>query len=203
VTPHHKAAIAKFVAILPAHKAGLTLDHNTHHTNKETVADLFKSMSEYYSDDAFVDENQKQKCLELNEIWTLQWYPNTPVGSHSLSAATLDVLIAWMIQDANGAIDVEEVSVLTAQIVELLPPHKGELTLEHNDHLGLYSTAGDQIEWNAKEGWPHIFTSDADRQVCIDTNEIWELRWNPEIANPGNKLSASSLEILLDSLNKN
>lgn len=74
----------------PRHKASLHLTHNQHKAYYETV-------QECYPDDrnakAWVNEEQKAKAIETQEVWELQWYPHTPVGSLSLLAADLDVLL--------------------------------------------------------------------------------------------------------------
>jgi len=47
----------------------------------------------YFESTDWVSEEEKQKCIETNRVWTLHWYPDTPVGFYSLSASTLGVLM--------------------------------------------------------------------------------------------------------------
>jgi hypothetical protein len=47
-----------------------------------------------YEEDSWVSPEQKQKAIDTNECWELHWYPDTPVGSYTLLAAELDVLLA-------------------------------------------------------------------------------------------------------------
>lgn len=77
----------------PRHEAGLTLNHNDHKSLYETVEQAIKAGTHGYGDDCWVNAEQRQKAIETNECWTLQWYPDTPVGFHLLSAADLDVLL--------------------------------------------------------------------------------------------------------------
>lgn len=75
----------------PAHKASLHLTHNDHTTCYETVESYCSRP--YFDDKDWVSEEQKKKAFETQEIWELQWYPETPVGFYKLIAADLDVLL--------------------------------------------------------------------------------------------------------------
>lgn len=77
----------------PDHAAGLFLTHNEHKNYYRTVAQSIESADFGYSDE-WVSPEQKQKAIETDECWILQWYPNTPIGFNVLSAADLDVLLA-------------------------------------------------------------------------------------------------------------
>lgn len=69
----------------PEHKIGLTLSHNKHKEYYLSIKDYI--LSEHVE---FSSEEEKNKVLETNEIWELQWYPDTPVGFYSVAAATLE-----------------------------------------------------------------------------------------------------------------
>lgn len=77
----------------PAHKASLHLTHNQHLAYYLTVAQSIDQNDYGYEEECWVSPEQKQKAIDTNECWTLQWYPNTPIGFNLLSAADLDVLI--------------------------------------------------------------------------------------------------------------
>jgi hypothetical protein len=76
--------------LFPAHKCSLTLQHNDHRSVYETVEQWCESRCEHFD---WVSDDQRLKAIETDEVWTLQWYPNTPIGSHALAAAELDVLL--------------------------------------------------------------------------------------------------------------
>lgn len=78
----------------PAHKAALYLTHNEHKSYHQTVAERVKSADFGYTDACWVSEEQKRKAIDTDDCWTVQWYPETPVGFCILSAADLDVLLA-------------------------------------------------------------------------------------------------------------
>jgi len=75
----------------PDHKCALILTHNEHKNVYMTVAESIDQRSFAYCD--WVSSEQKEKAIATNECWSLQWYPETPVGFCLLSAADLDVLL--------------------------------------------------------------------------------------------------------------
>lgn len=77
---------------LPRH-VSFTIEHNEFVRNYETAEDVIKFGDDYYSD-GWISEEQKQKAVETNSIWTAHWYPETPVGFCLIHAADLDVLLA-------------------------------------------------------------------------------------------------------------
>ena len=79
--------------IFPHHEASLHLTHNDHKSYYRTVEQAVEHGEHGYID-CWVSDEQRQKAIETNECWTLQWYPATPVGSCTLSAADLDVLLS-------------------------------------------------------------------------------------------------------------
>ena len=78
----------------PRHEASLHLTHNDHKSIYQTVKQSIDDERHGYSYDCWVSPEQKQKAIETNDCWMLQWYPDTPVGFCILAAADLDVLLA-------------------------------------------------------------------------------------------------------------
>ncbi len=75
--------------IFPKHDCGLYLEHNGH-------KDVYESVSEYtspFNDENWVSLEEKENSIKTNELWKLQWYPDTPVGFHVLLASSLSVLL--------------------------------------------------------------------------------------------------------------
>lgn len=83
----------------PEHKASLHLTHNQHKSYYETV----ESYTSNFTEPSWLSEEQKTKSLETQELWELQWYPSTPVGSYCLWGADLDVIMkkAYEIEAAD------------------------------------------------------------------------------------------------------
>lgn len=68
-----------------------TLGYNDDHTsNYMTASEWIDNNSDWFSD---CPADEIQKMRDANTIWTLQVYPNTPVGFNVWSAASLDAAI--------------------------------------------------------------------------------------------------------------
>lgn len=78
----------------PHHEASLHLTHNQHKAYYWTVEEAILQGEHGYDD--FITEEQKAKAIETNEVWTLQWYPDTPVSFCIVAAADLSELLAWV-----------------------------------------------------------------------------------------------------------
>jgi hypothetical protein len=83
----------------PPHKCDLILTHNQHKSYYRTVIQLIEEEYHGYTD--WVSEAQKQKAIETDECWTLQWYPETPIGFRILAAADLDVLLEASLKEED------------------------------------------------------------------------------------------------------
>lgn len=73
----------------PDHKCGLYLTHNEH---RDTYTPLWQHIEEDRAD--WRDEESKKRAIETDECWTLQWYPDTPIGFFRVSAPTLEECLA-------------------------------------------------------------------------------------------------------------
>lgn len=76
---------------LPEHKCGLYLTHNEHR-------DLYQKLEKWIVDndatEDFADDAARQRAIETDECWVLQWYPDTPVGFFRVAAPTLEEALA-------------------------------------------------------------------------------------------------------------
>jgi hypothetical protein len=90
--------------ILPKHKAGLFLTHNEHKDYYETVEQYMESAFGIDKKD-FISPEDYQKCIDTDELWELQWYPNTPVGFYVVYGSTLEGVLqrAMEIEKQNEA----------------------------------------------------------------------------------------------------
>lgn len=77
--------------VFPRHAASLHLTHNQHKSYHETVEQW---MSDGVDWGDWVSAEQKEKAVAADSVWSLQWYPDTPIGFHTLLACDLDVLLA-------------------------------------------------------------------------------------------------------------
>ena len=80
---------------LPEHKCGLYLSHNAHR-------DVYATIQDYYEPDDFVSSEDRQKCIDADECWGLQWYPDTPIGSHRVLGSSLELVMAEALRIEAG-----------------------------------------------------------------------------------------------------
>lgn len=77
----------------PEHKASLHLTHNEHKSVYHTVRQAIDDGDWGTEDDCWISPEQKQLAIDTDEMWTLQWYPDTPIGFYVMSAADLGALL--------------------------------------------------------------------------------------------------------------
>jgi len=70
-------------------KAGLCIEHNEHKSLYEIISIWIYENTCYN----WKNEEAKQRAIETDEVWTMQWHPDSPVSFHSLAAPTFDELL--------------------------------------------------------------------------------------------------------------
>lgn len=80
---------------LPSHPYGLMLGHNDHKGDYLTAADVVAEWDSCHWAPFWPSEEAKQRAVATDEIWTLRWYPYTPVGQLYIAAPTLEELLAF------------------------------------------------------------------------------------------------------------
>jgi hypothetical protein len=83
----------------PKHEAALMLCHNDHKNSYMSVSEAIANEDHGYTN--WVSEEQKQKAIQTNDCWYIQWYPDTPVGSYDVAAADLYVLLEYVNNEDN------------------------------------------------------------------------------------------------------
>lgn len=68
----------------PQHKCGLYLSHNEHKDVYETVEDFYEPVQ--------FPEGEWEKAVAADNVWSLHWYPDTPVGFYRVCASSLDAI---------------------------------------------------------------------------------------------------------------
>lgn len=91
--------MSKLEQLLPRHKCSLSLEHNPHKGEYETLGDWLQGR-DWIDDDDWVSMGDKLTALENDEVWILQWYPDTPVAFNFIAAATLEGLL-WAAQESK------------------------------------------------------------------------------------------------------
>ena len=90
--------MSSIAEMFPAHAAGMILEHNPHHS-------VYESVDEYFGDTPLLDRVSKEirdECVRSDSIWTLQWYPSTPVGFNFVAAATLERVLKLAREISEG-----------------------------------------------------------------------------------------------------
>ena len=73
----------------PPHLGGLHITHNEHHG-------YYKTAEAWADNNGFaewVSDEERAKAIAEDSIWTLQWYPRTPVGFSAVCASTLEACL--------------------------------------------------------------------------------------------------------------
>ena len=73
------------------HNGGLTLSHNAQRAVYQTAEEWLENNDDHFEWDS---DEAKKRARQTASIWSLIWYPNTPVGFYSIAAPTLEELIA-------------------------------------------------------------------------------------------------------------
>lgn len=84
----------------PRHLAGMTIAHNEHKTSYMPVeqwADV-NSLS-------WVNMEERAKAIAEDSIWTIHWYPDTPIGFYSVSASTFEAVLSFAISETEAPND--------------------------------------------------------------------------------------------------
>jgi hypothetical protein len=92
------SAISEFLTLIPGHKCSLTISHNQHRNYYESATEYI-----FRFPDGWKDEKSKQRAIDTDEIWELQWYPDTPVGFRRVYAPSLAELLELSKDDECNA----------------------------------------------------------------------------------------------------
>lgn len=71
----------------PEHKCGFYLSHNAHR-------DVYSTVEDYYDNYDFISSEDRQKCIDTDDCWELQWYPDTPIGFFRVMGSSLELVMA-------------------------------------------------------------------------------------------------------------
>ena len=85
--------------LFPKHKCGLYLSHNEPKDVYETVKQNIEDGR--YRPENFVSKEDMQKCIDSDDIWELQWYPDTPIGSYIILGSNLKIVLEKALEISN------------------------------------------------------------------------------------------------------
>jgi hypothetical protein len=80
-----------------------------------------------------------------------------------------------------------------------MPAHACSFSIIHNEHLDCYETVKDYVDGIADRagGDMYDWESPESKQRCIDTGELWEMRWYPRNPITFSLIGAPTLDELL------
>lgn len=97
--------IEEFFKYLAEHTEDLgswSIEFNDHKSVYETASQVLARFDEHSDVGPFFgfeSPEMKQKCIDTNTIYSLQWYNLTPVGFVTYAAPSLQDLAAWVLKD--------------------------------------------------------------------------------------------------------
>jgi hypothetical protein len=88
---------------LPDHEAAFYLQHNEHKSYYETAEQWITEQESFGEGPHFdwVSDDERQKAIDEDSVWIMQWYPDTPIGFCCLAASSLDALKNAVLQGQN------------------------------------------------------------------------------------------------------
>ena len=80
------------LSLLNGEFSSLTIGFNDDHgPNYEVASEEWYSASNPVSGHiSWVSEEERQKAIRENSVWTIQWHPETPVGFYCVGASTFE-----------------------------------------------------------------------------------------------------------------
>ena len=78
-------------SLLKGEFTSLSIEFNRHKAHYDTAAVAIRDGT--YRNAEWVSIAEKQNAIEKDSVWTLQWYPDTPIGFYELAASSLDAVI--------------------------------------------------------------------------------------------------------------
>ena len=75
-------------------KTGLTLSFNDHSSSYYTAKEAVEY--DWYDWMDWISEEEKALALGGNSVWTVQWYPRTPISFEAYGASSLSALIDFV-----------------------------------------------------------------------------------------------------------
>ena len=82
--------MSKLKDLLPSQKGGLCIFLDEHRSNYQSVEEYSLEIG-----DRWINEESRKKAIELDTVWELIWYPQTPIGSFRLAAHDFEAIIAY------------------------------------------------------------------------------------------------------------
>ena len=94
-----KVLEAALSSALHGEHSSLTVSFNDEHSpNYVTAKEWAEKYGGYGPEDGWWSEQDRYKALSKNSVWTIQWYPDTPVGFYVVRASSFEGAIRAFIE---------------------------------------------------------------------------------------------------------
>lgn len=80
------------LSLLKGEHSSIYISYNDHSVNYETARDCY----DYEENGTWVSQEDKQRALDTNSVWNIQWYPDTPIGSYSVYGSSLTSVLNYI-----------------------------------------------------------------------------------------------------------
>lgn len=91
-------------SLLKGQHSSLTIGFNDDHACNYVTAEGWRDEYGFYGGDEkdiidWASDEEREKAIRENSVWTVQWYPDTPVGFFCVGASTLKAAVEFAIKE--------------------------------------------------------------------------------------------------------
>ena len=94
----------ELLKLLKGKCSSLTIGFNDHHASNYVDAAGWRDEYGKYGKDDMVEwasDEEREKAIRENSVWTIQWYPETPVGFYCVGASTFEAAAKFALENVN------------------------------------------------------------------------------------------------------
>lgn len=95
-------SVVEVPPFMPPHKGSCTISHNDHLNNYATVEQEEEFHAEWFKG-SWVSGESREFAIKNNQLWSIQWYPETPVGFSNLCAGRWADIVAHLYLQEQSA----------------------------------------------------------------------------------------------------
>lgn len=77
----------------PEHEASMHITHNQHKAYYQSIESYIAEEHLQIESDDWATPTSRERCIANDDIWELQWYPNTPIGFCKIYGATFEEVL--------------------------------------------------------------------------------------------------------------
>ena len=98
----------ELLKLLHGEFSSLTIAFNEAHASNHVDAKGWRDEFGFYTGDAgdfiqWVSDEERERAIRENSVWTIHWYPETPVGFCCVGASTFEAAARFALKNIAGA----------------------------------------------------------------------------------------------------